>query len=207
LIIVPVRTADIYYSATGTVHRLAEAAARAAADAGAVVRLRRVAELAPREVIAARPEWAAHVDATAHIPAAELDDLRWADVVLFGTPTRYGNVAAQLKQFLDTTGPLWMAGELADKVIGAFTSASSAHGGHETTLLALYNTMHHWGSIIVPAGYAGAELLANGNPYGVSTLAAYGSTGPDESALAAVQAYARRVVRVGATIAAPAQAA
>jgi NAD(P)H dehydrogenase (quinone) len=190
LIIVPVRTADIYYSATGTVHRLAEAAARAAADAGAVVRLRRVAELA-----------------TAHIPAAELDDLRWADVVLFGTPTRYGNVAAQLKQFLDTTGPLWMAGELADKVIGAFTSASSAHGGHETTLLALYNTMHHWGSIIVPAGYAGAELLANGNPYGVSTLAAYGSTGPDESALAAVQAYARRVVRVGATIAAPAQAA
>jgi NAD(P)H dehydrogenase (quinone) len=201
------KVAVIYYSATGTVHQLATAVEEGAAKAGAEVRLRRVAELAPAAAIDANPAWRTHINATSGIPVATLDDLEWANAYAFGTPTRYGNVAAQLKQFLDTTGPLWMAGELADKVVGAFTSASSAHGGHETTLLALYNTMHHWGSIIVPAGYAGAELLANGNPYGVSTLAAYGSNSPDESALAAVRAYARRVVRVGATIAAPAQAA
>jgi NAD(P)H dehydrogenase (quinone) len=200
-----VRTAVIYYSATGTIYRLAQAAASAARDAGAAVRLRRVPELAPQEAVASRPEWAAHLQATAQVPPAQLDDVRWADVLLFGSPTRYGNIAAPLKQFLDTTGPLWMAGELADKVIGGFTSASTAHGGHETTLLALYNTMHHWGSVIVPAGYAGRELRANGNPYGVSVLAT--RNGPGEEDLAAVRAYAQRVVYVGAALRTPAAAA
>src|SRR5512133_1091293 len=128
-----VRVAIIYYSSTGTIHRMATVAQQAAEEAGAEVRLRRVAELAPPEAIASRPSWKEHLEATADVPLAELDDLRWADVYLFGTPTRYGNVAAQLKQFLDSTGQLWMAGELADKVVGGFTGASTMHGGHETT--------------------------------------------------------------------------
>lgn len=108
--------AVIYYSSTGNVHALAEAVAEGATKAGAEVRLRRVAELAPAEAIDANDGWRAHADATAAVPVASLDDLRWADGFAFGSPTRYGNVSAQLKQFLDTTGPLWAAGELSDKV-------------------------------------------------------------------------------------------
>src|ERR671934_1867272 len=159
--------AVIYYSATGNVHALATALADGAAEAGADVRLRRVAELAPPEAIDSNPAWRAHADATAHIPEATHDDLRWADAYAFGTPTRYGNVSSQLKQFLDTTAGLWAAGELADKPATGFTSAINAHGGNESTLLALYNSMHHWGAIIVPPGYMyEAGAAAGGNPYG-----------------------------------------
>ena len=132
-----VNTAIIYYSATGTVHALARAAAEGAEKAGAQVRLRTVAELAPPEAIDARPEWARHRRDTADIAEAGLDDLAWADVVLFGTPTRFGNVAAQLKAFLDSTGPLWLRGGLADKVYSAFTASNTAHGGQESTLLSM----------------------------------------------------------------------
>jgi NAD(P)H dehydrogenase (quinone) len=197
-----VRVAIIYYSSTGTIHRLATTAAEAAGEGGAEVRLRRVAELAPPQAVASRPEWAAHLEATADVPLAELDDLRWADVYLFGTPTRYGNVAAQLKQFLDSTGPLWMAGELAGKVVGGFTGASTLHGGHETTLLALYNTVHHWGGVIVSAGYATPELFQAGNPYGVSALAGRDGTAPTEDDRNAMRSYTGRVLRVGAAVAA-----
>jgi NAD(P)H dehydrogenase (quinone) len=164
-----IKVAVIYYSATGTVHQLASAVAEGAAKAGAEVRLRRAAELAPRTVIDANPAWRAHADATSDIPIATLDDLTWADAYAFGTPTRYGNVAAQLKQFLDTTGGLWQAGKLADKAATAFASASNKHGGNESTILALYNTMYHWGTIIVPPGYTDpAVYAAGGNPYGTA---------------------------------------
>src|SRR5690242_1540101 len=121
--------AVIYYSSTGNVHALARAVAAGAEEAGAEVRLCRVAELAPAEAIDANPAWRAHTDATAAMPLATHDDLRWADGVAFGTPTRFGNVSAQLKQFLDTTGPLWARGELADKIVTGFTSAINTHGG------------------------------------------------------------------------------
>jgi NAD(P)H dehydrogenase (quinone) len=196
-----VRVAIIYYSSTGTIHRMATVAQQAAEETGAEVRLRRVAELAPPEAVASRPDWKQHLEATADVPLAELDDLRWADVYLFGTPTRYGNVAAQLKQFLDTTGELWMGGELVDKVVGGFTGASTPHGGHETTLLALYNTIHHWGGVIVPAGYATPELFAAGNPYGASALAGFDGKAPNDRERAALRAYVGRVVRVGAAVA------
>ena len=138
------KVAVIYYSATGNVHALAEAVAEGAAQAGAQVRLRRVPELAPAEAIDSNPAWRAHVDATADIQVATLDDVRWADGLALGTPTRFGNISAQLKQFLDRTGPLWFAGELTNKVATGFTSASNPHGGNESTLLALYHTFHHW---------------------------------------------------------------
>jgi NAD(P)H:quinone oxidoreductase type IV len=127
------KVAVIYYSATGNVHALAEAVAQGAAEAGAQVRLRRVAELAPEEAIDSNPAWRAHVDATDDIPVATNDDLRWADGVVFGSPTRFGNISAQLKQFLDRTGPLWAAGELADKVATGFTSTGNPHGGNESS--------------------------------------------------------------------------
>jgi NAD(P)H dehydrogenase (quinone) len=114
------KVAVIYYSATGNVHALAEAVAEGAAEAGAQVRLRRVAELAPAEAIDSNPAWRAHVDATADIQVATTEDLRWADVLAFGSPTRFGNISAQHKQFLDVTGPLWFASELANKVATGF---------------------------------------------------------------------------------------
>jgi NAD(P)H dehydrogenase (quinone) len=164
------RIAIIYYSSTGNVHRLAQAFADGAADAGAQVRLRKVAELAPDAAIDSNPEWRAHLDATAHIEEATLDDLRWANGYAFGTPTRYGNVSSQLRQFLDTTGGLWEAEELANKPATGFTSTHFPHGGQESTLLSLYKTMYHWGAFVLPTGYVNYEVAAaaGGNPYGVS---------------------------------------
>lgn len=164
-----VKVAVIYYSATGSVHRLASAVEEGALKAGADVRLRRAAELAPDPAIDANPAWREHVTATADIPVATLDDLAWADAYAFGTPTRFGNVAAQLKQFIDTAGGLWYEGKLAGKAATAFTSAANRHGGNESTLLALYNTMYHWGNIIVPPGYTDPAVYgAGGNPYGTA---------------------------------------
>jgi NAD(P)H dehydrogenase (quinone) len=194
------KVAVIYYSATGNVHALAEAVADGAAQAGAQVRLRRVAELAPTEVIDSNPAWRAHVDAAADVQVATNDDLRWADGVAFGSPTRFGNISAQLKQFLDVTGPLWAAGELTDKVATGFTSASNAHGGNESTLLALYNTLHHWGAIVVAPGYTDQSITqAGGNPYGTSHGSAGGPPGSD--VLAAARYQGRRLAAIAELIA------
>jgi NAD(P)H dehydrogenase (quinone) len=163
------RIAIIHYSSTGKNYRVARAVEAGALKAGAQKRLRKVRELAPPEAIDRNPAWRAHPKATADVPEATLDDLEWADGYVFGTPTRFGGPAAQLKQFLDTAGGLWAKGTLADKPAAAFTSASNDHGGQESTLLALYNVMYHWGAIIVPAGYTDPRFAtAGGNPYGVS---------------------------------------
>jgi NAD(P)H dehydrogenase (quinone) len=191
--------AVIYYSSTGNVHALAEALAEGASEAGARVRLRRVAELAPPEAIDSNPAWRAHADATAHIPEATHDDLRWADAYAFGTPARYGNVSSQLKQFLDTTAALWAAGELSDKPATAFTSAINRHGGNESTLLALYNSMHHWGAILVPPGYTFEAVgAAGGNPYG--TAHPSGGGPPQQAALEAARHQGARLARVAALL-------
>src|SRR5918999_4854264 len=187
--------AVVYYSSTGNVHALAEALAHGASEAGAGVRLRRVAELAPDGAIDSNPAWRAHLEATAGIPEATHDDLRWADAFAFGTPARYGNVSSQLKQFIDTTAALWAAGELADKPATAFTSAINRHGGNESTLLALYNSMHHWGAIVVAPGYThDAFSAAGGNPYG--TAHPSGDGGPDDDALAAARHQGERLARI-----------
>lgn len=166
------RIAVIYYSATGNIHRIAEAFADGATDAGAEVRLRRVTETAPDSAIDANPAWRAHLEATAQLELASHDDLTWADGYAFGTPTRFGNVSAQLKQFLDTTSPLWLNGTMANKPATGFTGSMDPHGGQETTLLALYNTMYHWGSLILPPGWVDYEIshAAGGNPYGISQV-------------------------------------
>jgi NAD(P)H dehydrogenase (quinone) len=193
-----VKVAIIYYSATGTVHALAGAAAEGAEKAGAEVRLRKVAELAAPEAINASSAWAQHVRDTADVEQASLDDLAWADVVLFGTPTRFGNAASQLRAFIETTGPLWAQGKLAGKVYSAFTASNTAHGGQESTLLALGNTFYHWGGIIVPPGYADPIQFKSGNPYGTSHVAGNGP--PDDVALEAARYQARRAVDTAAAL-------
>ncbi len=198
--------AVLYHSATGNVHALATALGEGAEKEGATVRLRRVRELAPDEAIDANPEWRAHVEATADLPLATHDDLRWADAYAFGTPTRFGNVSSQLKQFIDTTAALWAAGTFADKPVTGFTSAVNAHGGNEATLLALYNTMYHWGSIIVPTGYTDdAFEAAGGNPYGTAHPSGEGL--PGDAVLAAARAQGRRLARIGAALTAAHEAA
>jgi NAD(P)H dehydrogenase (quinone) len=163
-----VKLAVIYYSSTGTVDAMARRAASTAEKAGADVRLRHVEELAPDDIIDGAAEWRHHVDDMAGEPTATPDDIVWADAVLFGTPTRFGNVASQLKQYLDTLGPQWGEGKLADKVYAGFTAAKTSHGGQESTLLALYNTIYHFGGILVPPGYTDPVKFEDGNPYGVS---------------------------------------
>ena len=194
-----VRIAVIHYSATGNVHRLAEALAAGAADEGADVRLRQVHELAPAEAIASNPRWAAHRAATADLAEATLDDLEWADGFAFGTPTRFGLPAAQLKQFLDQTGGLWARGLLADKVGTAFTSASTSHGGLEATILAINTVLYHWGSIVLPLGYTDETVNVTGNPYGTSWVSRKGST-PDDDAVATARYQGRRLARVAAAV-------
>lgn len=193
-----VKVAIIYYSATGTVHALAEAAAKGAEKAGAEVRMRRVRELAPASAIEANPAWRQHLDETADVLEAAHDDLAWADVVLFGTPTRFGTPASQLKAFIDTTGPLWQQGKLADKVYTALTASSTRHGGQEATLLALSNVFYHWGGIIVPPGYTDPVQFQSGNPYGTSHVAGGGA--PDDVARDAARYQARRAVDVAAAL-------
>ena len=163
-----VKLAVIYYSSTATVDAMARRAESTAEKAGAETRLRQVEELAPDEIIDGLAEWRRHVDETADEPKATPDDIVWADAVVLGTPTRFGNVASQLKQYLDTLGPQWSEGKLADKVYAGFTAAKTDHGGQETTLLALYNTIYHFGGILVPPGYTDPVKFEDGNPYGVS---------------------------------------
>jgi NAD(P)H dehydrogenase (quinone) len=196
------RIAVVYYSATGNVHGLAQAVAEGAEGAGAEVRLRHVEELASELLISQNQYWGRHRSDVADAPVATLDDLEWADGVAFGTPTRFGNVAAQLKQFLDQAGALWQAGELADKVGTAFTSSQNPHGGQETTILALNNTLYHWGMLILPLGYTVSEVFAaGGNPYGASFVSGHTVTGPDAHARAVARYQGQRLARFSAVVA------
>ena len=189
--------AIIYYSATGNNHAMARSVAEGASAAGAEVRVRLVAENAPAAAIASNPHWQKFVDDTKNEPRATLDDLEWAHAVIFGSPTRYGNVTAQLKAFIDSTGGLWAKGKLADKVYAGFTSAMNPHGGQESTLLALFNMVYHFGGYLVTPGYTDpAVFAAGGNPYGPSVTASQGKPGPNEQELAHARVLGQRVATV-----------
>ncbi len=164
-----VKLAIIYYSSTGNNYQMAKWAKEAAEELGAEVRIRKVQELAPIEAINSNPLWKKHYEETKDVPVATSEDLDWADAIIFSTPTRFGNVASQMKQFLDQQGGLWAQGKLVNKVVSAMSSAQNPNGGQEATVLALYKTMCHWGAIIVPPGYTDASIFkAGGNPYGTS---------------------------------------
>jgi NAD(P)H dehydrogenase (quinone) len=190
-----VKIAVVYYSTYGTNHQLAEIAAEAAREAGAEVRLLRVRETAPEGVVKAQEAWAAQAERTANIPEATPDDMVWADGYIFSAPTRYGGAASQMRSFIDTLGPIWQQGKLANKTFTAMTSASNPHGGQETTLQTLYYTAMHWGAILIPPGYTDQAVFgAGGNPYGTSVTAS--PEGISEPSRAAVRHQAKRLVEL-----------
>ncbi|WP_344620595.1 NAD(P)H-dependent oxidoreductase [Dactylosporangium salmoneum] len=196
--------AVLYYSSTGNVFRLAEAAADAAVKAGADVRLHRIPELVDEPPVTDREAWRRHTETTAQVPPATLDDLEWADAVLLGTPVRFGSPAPQVLHFIDTTAALSIAGRLSGKVAGAFASGSAPHGGQVSAILALHNAFCHWGAVIVSTGSTDPVLFRpdNGNPYGASNVSRNrpGNVGDDN--LAAAEFQARRSVAIAAALAA-----
>lgn len=158
----------VFYSRTGNVFRLAEEVAHGAHDQGAEVRLRRVPDLHPNALSDQQPVLKA-------IPFASHEDLSWADGVCFGSPTRYGNMAAPLKAFIDQTGELWLKNALVGKVAGCFTSSSTQHGGQESTLLSMMIPLFHLGFVIqgLPYTHAGQmdmQGIHGGSPYGASSV-------------------------------------
>lgn len=191
-----VKLAIIYYSSTGINYKLAKMAEAGAKEAGAEVKVLKVEELAPQAAIDSNPAWKAHVEETKDVPVATGDDLEWADAIIFSAPTRFGNVASQMKQFFDTQGGLWAEGKLANKVVSAMSSAQNPNGGQEQTIQAIYTTMYHWGAIVVAPGYTDEAIFAaGGNPYGTSvTQGQDGSMVEDVEA--AVKHQAKRTVQV-----------
>ena len=176
------KIAILFYSTYGTNHAVALEAQRAAEAAGAEVRLRRFAENAPEEVVQSQDAWAEQLEKMKDIPEVSHDDMVWAEGYFVSSPTRYGNTPSQVRAFIDTLGGLWQEGKLANKTFTATTSASTLHGGHETTLWTLYVTAMHWGCIIVPPGYADEiKFEEDGNPYGFSKQAGELSEGGKKS--------------------------
>jgi NAD(P)H dehydrogenase (quinone) len=195
------RVAVIYYSASGHVRALAKGVADGAEETGAEVRLRPVAELPAEMVISQTQVWGRHRSEPVDEPTASLEDLDWADGIGFGTPTRFGNVAAQLKMFLDQAGALWQQGKLINKVATAFTSSQTSHGGQESTILALNNTFYHWGCILLPLGYAVTDVFhGGGNPYGASYTSGIRVGEPDPDTIAVAREQGRRLARVAQVI-------
>ena len=188
------KIAVVYYSTYGHNYQMAQAAAEAAREAGAEVRLRKVRETAPDDVVAAQDAWKAQKERESDIETVSDDDMRWADGYFLSSPTRYGGATSQMRSFIDTLGPLWQNGELADKTFTATTSAANVHGGQETTLQTLYITAMHWGCVLVPPGYTDDSVFASGgNPYGAS-VTADGSDVSEED-LNVIRHQARRLVR------------
>lgn len=190
-----VKLAIIYYSATGTNYQLAKWAAEFETQEGVEVKIVKVPETAPQSAIDSNPAWKANLEATKDVQTVALSDLEWADAIIFSVPTRYGGMAAQMKQFIDSTGGLWAQGKLANKVVSAMTSAQNPHGGQEATILSLYTNMYHWGAIVAAPGYTSNVIFgAGGNPYGASATA--DRDGIKNDAREAVIHQAQRTVQV-----------
>jgi NAD(P)H dehydrogenase (quinone) len=194
------KLAIVYYSTYGTNLIMAQWAKEAAEKSGADVRLVKVQELAPQSVIDSQPGWKAVQEATKDIPTATSADLDWADAILFSMPSRFGNLPAQMKQFLDVQGGLWAKGKLANKAVSAMTSAQNPHGGQEATILSLYTTMYHWGAIVVAPGYTDASIFtAGGNPYGTS-VSVNQQGEMVEDVRKAIEHQTNRLIQIGAKL-------
>jgi NAD(P)H dehydrogenase (quinone) len=193
----------VYYSAYGHIETMAEAIAEGARQvAGAEVTIKRVAELVPDEVARKSGH---KLDQKA--PIADPNELSNYDAVIFGTPTRFGNMAAQMRNFLDQTGALWMKGALVGKVGSVFASTATQHGGQETTITSFHSTLLHQGMIIVGLPYSCQNLLvmdqvSGGTPYGATTLAGSdGSRKPSENELVMARFQGRHVAEITAKLA------
>ncbi len=159
-----------FYSTYGTNHGIAAAAAKAAEEAGAEVRLRRIPETAPKEVVEGQDAWKAQAERASDIPTISNDDLKWADGIFISSPTRYGGMASQTRAWLDTLGGLWMEGALLNKTVSVTASAQNKNGGTEGAIQQTYVSAMHFGMIPVVPGYGdGVKFEDGGNPYGFST--------------------------------------
>jgi NAD(P)H dehydrogenase (quinone) len=192
----------IFYSMYGHVHQLAKAVADGARQvSGSQVALYQVPELVPKHVLEKSGAQKAR-EAFKDVPIIEPGQMVEADAIIFGTPTRFGNMCAQMRNFLDQTTPLWLKGELIGKVGSVFTSTASQHGGQETTITSFHTTLLHHGMIIVGVPYSEQRLLtmkeiSGGTPYGASTLAdADGSRRPSENELAIARFQGRHVAEI-----------
>jgi NAD(P)H dehydrogenase (quinone) len=200
----PSKILVVYYSSYGHIYQMAQAVVEGAKSVeGAEVRLRRIAELEQaRQGMSTQPWYVQSQEQQQEIPEVTHDDLRWADGICWGTATRFGNMTAQMKQFLDGLGGLWMKGELEDKPAGIFTSTATIHGGQESTILTALVPLLHLGMIFVGTPYGQNPHIMvtdgiGGSPYGPGTLAGSdGSRQPVESELLTARNLGSRVTRV-----------
>ncbi|MCL6472561.1 MAG: NAD(P)H:quinone oxidoreductase [Firmicutes bacterium] len=201
------RVLVVFYSMYGNTATLARAVAEGAQESGAEVRIRQVEELVPKDVIERNPRLREVKEKLAEIPVATNDDLTWADGIAFGTPTRYGNMTAQMKEFIDKTGELWAAGVLTDKVAGFFTTTSTLHGGQESTILSMMIPMFHFGIIPVGVPYSEEQCLfemavGGGSPYGASAVVGPNSDRPPtENDLTIARTLGSRIAKVASRMA------
>ncbi|MGY2485249.1 NAD(P)H:quinone oxidoreductase [Cupriavidus sp. CP313] len=187
----------VFYSRNSSTEMLAKAVAEGALEAGAEVRMRRVREVVGPDVMRQAPGWLENAtEMNAKYEAPTEADAEWADAIVFGTPTRFGSISAELKAYIDGLGGLWFAGKLNGKVGSVFGSTSSRHGGNEATLLATYAPMAHLGLIIVPLGYADAAMFKAGTPYGATHVSQRDAVKPDDDHLAVARFQGRRVTTV-----------
>lgn len=198
----PVKIQIVFYSMYGHIWKMAEAEAEGARQvSGAEVELYQVPETLPQGVLEKMGAVQAK-KAFAHIPVAEPNRLEQADAVIFGSPTRYGSACAQMQNFFDATGQLWMRGALVGKVGGVFTSTASQHGGQETTLVSIQTFLFHQGMIVVGVPYAAQELLnlseiTGGTPYGASTIAGpRGERQPTANELAVARFQGKHIAEI-----------
>jgi len=192
----------VFYSRDGAVESLAKAVSEGAREAGADVRLRRVPDLVSPAVMAKVPGWEERSKRMlAEYGAPTHADVEWADGIIFGTPTRFGNTSAELKAFIDSLGGLWFQGKLNGKAAGAFTSTSGPHGGNETTVVSLYIPMAHLGFIIVPNGYTHEKVVrGHGTPYGASSVSGPNGEPPTTDDLEVAKHQGARVTQVAAAL-------
>ncbi|MFO7643802.1 MAG: NAD(P)H:quinone oxidoreductase [Desulfosarcina sp.] len=196
----------VYYSTYGHVHKMAEAVAEGVRQVdGAQAVLRRVPETLPKEVLEQMGAVEAQ-QAMAQVPICSVDELAAADAVIFGTPTRFGNMCGQMRQFLDATGQLWATGALVGKVGSVFTSSATQHGGQESTLLSFHITLLHQGFVIVGLPYAfqgqmRIDEVTGGSPYGASTIAGgSGERMPSPNELDGARFQGRHVATIAAKL-------
>ena len=197
----------VFYSTYGHIYKMAEAVAEGAKTvAGAKVEIRRVPETLPTEVLEKMGAVEAQ-KALSHVPVCTVEELAGADAIIFGTPTRFGNMCGQMRQFLDATGSLWAEGALVGKVGSVFTSSATQHGGQESTILTFHVTLLHHGLVVVGLPYAfqgqmRVDEITGGSPYGASTIAGGdGSRMPSENELAGAQFQGKHVAEVAAKLA------
>jgi NAD(P)H dehydrogenase (quinone) len=192
----------VFYSRDGSVEALAKAVSEGAREAGAEVRLRRVPDLVSPDVMAKVPGWEERSKKMlAEYGTPTHADVEWADGIIFGTPTRFGNTTAELKAFIDGLGSLWFQGKLNGKAAGAFTSSAGPHGGNETTVVTLYIPMAHLGFIIVPVGYTHEKVgQGHGTPYGSSSTSGQNSAKPTTDELVVAKHQGARVTQVAAAL-------